>query len=234
MGLAQKNNSNLQVHRSRLDERLTYMKSLALAMGACVEETLADTKLILMQRKRLDDLSKGITEREEKINDLQLQLSKSCFRALARQAPVAKDLRMVLTVLNASTDLERMGDLSINIAHRFHTLQSHPSLNQYYALLEQMFESTIQMVRLALDAFVKEDVIMSQQVLGMDDIVDSSLTTLRKESKELMAKHTEFIPTCVECIIIASGLERIADHSTNIAEEIIFLETGKDIRHTSS
>lgn len=232
MSLAKKNNTLVNIRRHRLDERLTYMKSVALSMGACVEDTLSDTKSILLQKSEVKDIIEKMRQREDKVNELQVKLSKFCFRSLARQAPVAKDLRMVLTVLGASTDLERMGDLAINIAHRFQKLKSHPSLKRSYSLLEDMFDSTNKMVRATLDAFVKEDVALSKKVLEMDDIVDASLTSLRKESKTVMSKDKELISACVDFIIIGGHLERIADHATNIAEEVIFLETGKDIRHT--
>lgn len=234
MGLIKKKEDNsIKTHRSQLDERLVYIKSLTLLMGKCVEETMQDARSILTQKKNSNDLFPSMKKREDKINSLQIKLSKTCFRAIARQAPVAKDLRMILTSLNASTDLERMGDLSINIAHREKKIQTNPSLKDYFSHLENMFNSTIDIVRLSLDAFIKESIDLSRKVLEMDDIVDSHLTLIREESKSIMTENAQFIPTCLEFIIIGGNLERIADHSTNIAEEVIFLQTGKDIRHSN-
>ncbi len=234
MRIAKKKQGNsIKPHRSRLDERLSYMKSLALSMGKYVGETLNDAKSIFTHEKIPDDLFLAMDKRETNVNTLQIKISKACFRALARQAPVAKDLRMVITILNASTDLERMGDLAINIARRVQKIQSDPSLNDYYSHLENMFNSTISIFQLSMDAFLKESIELSKPVLKMDDIVDSHLNQIRNESKSIMKKQSQFISTCLEFIIIGGSLERIADHSTNIAEEVIFLQTGKDIRHNN-
>lgn len=222
---------NISQFRSRLDERLTYMKSLACAMGECVEQTISDTQEIVFGKASIENQLNTIKKREDEINSLQLKLSKACFRALARQAPVAKDLRLILTFLYANTDLERMGDLAINIAHRTQKMDTDPCLEPCYSILEKMFQSTIQMVRLSLKSFMEEDIQIAKNVLEMDDVVDSCQTQIKKKSKEIMKDQPHLISTSVEFIIVSSGLERIADHSTNIAEEIIFLQTGDDIRH---
>ena len=224
---------NITHFRSRLDERLDYMKSLACAMGECVEQTISDTQELVFGKTVMEQKLSSIKKREEKINSLQLKLSKACFRALARQAPVAKDLRLILTCLYANTDLERMGDLAVNIAHRTQKMDTDPSLDPCYIALKKMFKATIQMVRLSLQSFVKEDVNLAQNVLEMDDVVDSCQTQIKEQSKKIMKDHSHLIPAGVELISISNGLERIADHSTNIAEEIIFLQTGYDIRHGS-
>lgn len=224
---------NITRFRSRLDERLKYMKSLACSMGECVEQTISDTQEIVFGKASIETKLNTINEREKKINSLQLKLSKACFRALARQAPVAKDLRLILTCLYANTDLERMGDLAINIAHRTKKMDTDPSLDPCYFTIEKMFQSTIQMVHLSLQSFMKEDISIAKNVLEMDDTVDSCQTQIKEKSKQIMKDQPHLIPTGVEFIIVSNGLERIADHSTNIAEEIIFLQTGSDIRHGS-
>lgn len=224
---------NITHFRSRLDERLDYMKSLAYSMGESVEQTISDIQEIVFGKAVIEQKLTSINKREEKINSLQLKLSKACFRALARQAPVAKDLRLILTCLYANTDLERMGDLAINIAHKTKKMDTHPSLDPCYSTLEKMFQATIQMVRLCLQSFMKEDTALAQNVLKMDDVVDSCQTQIKEKSKKIMKDHPDLISTGVEFISVSNGLERIADHSTNIAEEIIFLQTGYDIRHGS-
>ncbi len=222
---------NLTRFRSRLDEQLSKMKSLAHAMGECVEQTISDTQEIVFGKTDIEEKLISIKKREENINNLQLKLSKACFRALARQAPVAKDLRLILTCLYANTDLERMGDLAINIAHRTKKMDTDPALDPCYSTLEKMFSASIQMVRLSLESFMKEDTTAAKNVLEMDDVVDSCQTQIKEKSKKIMKDHPHLIPTGVEFISVGNGLERIADHSTNIAEEIIFLQTGYDIRH---
>lgn len=220
-----------QIYRSQLDERLNHMKSLALSMGSGVEQTIADAKEIIIGKTSLKERFPAMKKREEEINILQLKLAKVCFRSLARQAPVAKDLRMILTVLYANTDLERMGDLAINIVHRAKKMKKHSLLNHNYLMLEKMFNSTAKMVNLSLDSFIKENVEMSKKVLKMDNIVDDCQRQIREEAKKIMKANMDLISTCVDFIIVSGHLERIADHSTNIAEEIIFLQTGLDIRH---
>ncbi|MDE0152105.1 MAG: phosphate signaling complex protein PhoU [Bdellovibrionales bacterium] len=224
---------NITRFRSRLDERLNYMKSLACSMGECVEQTISDTQEVVFGKAVLEQKLTSIKKREDQINSLQLKLSKACFRALARQAPVAKDLRLILTCLYANTDLERMGDLAINIAHRTKKMDTDSSLDSCYTTLEKMFQSTIQMVQLSMQAFMKEDTTLAKNVLEMDDVVDSCQTQIKEKSKKVMQDKPHLVPTGVEFIIVSNGLERIADHSTNIAEEIIFLQTGYDIRHGS-
>ena len=221
----------IHIYRSQLDEKLSYVKSLALSMGGCVEETLADAKEIVLGKTPASDLLPAIKKREEEINILQLKLSKACFRAIARQAPVAKDLRMMLTALNANTDLERMGDLAINIAYRAKKMAVRPQLNACYNKLKKMFNSTIEMTSLALESFVKESEKMSKKVLDMDARVDACHRQIIEEAKQVMQSEPGLISTAVDFIIVSGNLERIADHSTNIAEEIIFLQTGMDIRH---
>ena len=221
----------IKIHNSNLDERLSYIKSLALSMGGCVEETISDAKEIVLGQVSHEERLPEMKRREEEINFLQLKLSKACFRSLARQAPVAKDLRLILTLLNANTDLERMGDLSINIAQQSKKLETHPALKKTFSILESMFNATIEMVNISLNSFVKEDEQLAQRVLSKDDMVDSSLTKIISEAKSTMQQHSSLISTCVNIITISVNVERIADHCTNLAEEIIFLQTGQDIRH---
>ena len=230
-----KKQSNLvKMHRSHLDERLSYIKSLALSMGSCVEKTIADAKDIVINNASSQEKLSVINKREEEINYLQVKLSKACFRSLARQAPVAKDLRLILTVLNANTDLERMGDLAANIAKKAKKMDTHSSLNHSYSLLDKMFCETIEMVRLSLNAFVKEDSPMARKVLEMDDRVDQLQKQIFQDLENIMKSEVSLIPTGIRLITVSGGIERIADHATNIAEEIIFLTTGRDIRHKGS
>ena len=217
--------------RSILDEKLSYIKELVDSMGSSVEKTISDTQMIFMNHDKHDQQLELMKEREFEINASQLKLSKACFRGLARQAPVAKDLRFILTCLYASIDLERMGDLAINIAHKSQRMEIEKGSKACCDLLDKMFQSTIEMVKLTLKAFNQEDLQLAKEVLTMDDVVDSWQTKIKTEAQKMMKAHDHLIPTGIEFIISSSGLERIADHSTNIAEDIIFLQTGYDVRH---
>ena len=229
--IRKRNNKNTEQFRSILDEKLDYMKSLISEMASSVEKTISDTQFLIMNPDQAQEKIVTIKKREAEINNLQLQLSKACFRSLARQAPVAKDLRLILTCIYASIDLERMGDLAINIAHKSQRMETGLETKSCYDLLNKMFESTIEMVLLTLKAFIQEDIKLSRDVLAMDDVVDSWQTQIKKEAQKMMKNHSQLVSTGIEFIVASGGLERIADHSTNIAEDIIFLKTGSDIRH---
>ena len=226
-----KKDSFANIYRSQLDERLKTMKALALSMGDLVEKNTAAAQELVLGKKDLKTLLPDMEKREGEINDLQIKLFKYCFRSIARQAPVAKDLRMMLTVLSANTDLERMGDLALNIVHRAKDLEKNSLCKNIDEMLDQMFHASLKMVRLSLTAFVEENVEKSKKVLEMDQEVDAHQRKIRDESKKVMKQNADLIPVCVDFIIVSNHLERIADHATNIAEEIIFLQTGMDIRH---
>lgn len=231
MNTAEKKDRFIEVQRSRLDERLSYIQSLALSMGRFVEKTISDAKDIAAKRVLPEERLPSMKKREKEINSLQLKLSKTCFRSLARQAPVAKDLRWILALLSANTDLERMGDLAINIAHKAQYLETHSSLNNSFLILEKMFNAAIEMVQLSLNSFEKEDERLAKKVLNMDDVVDSAQKEINQESITVMKQNGSLISTCVKLIVISGKIERIADHATNLAEEAIFLQTGSDVRH---
>ncbi|MEO0335353.1 MAG: phosphate signaling complex protein PhoU [Pseudomonadota bacterium] len=210
------------------DSDLNSLKDLLLTMGGKVEKALAvlDSSLVDSDMKSLQQ----VREFEADINRLHLQVDESSLLLLATQAPVATDLRLVQSVVKINTDLERMGDLIVNVAScaerylRF-TLKVLPP--QW----SQMMEQVRWMVSHSLDAFVKLDPTMSQQVLDNDDIVDSHNVDLTGVFKERMKSESIEIDAGVEALAMVKSLERLADHSTNIAEEVIFIVTGDDIRH---
>ncbi len=215
--------------QNKLDERLNYIRSLILNMGGLVEQTISAVSDILLNKQA--DIMRELAEREEKINSLQLKVSRVCFKILARESPVAGDLRLILAILSANTDLERMGDLAFNIAGRAGSVQKDPILEESIHLFETMFVQVSGMVRKSLDAFVAEDEKQARQILVQDDTVDQIRNKIREKLERITVSHTRLIKPCIDLIIIAGELERIADHATNIAEEIIFLKTGDDIRH---
>ena len=217
--------------QNKLDERLNYIRSLILNMGAFVEKTIFSTSDILLNRHSDSDIIHELQQREEEINTLQLRVSRVCFKILARESPVAGDLRLILAIVNANTDLERMGDLAFNIAVRAGSVQKDPILDETLCLFESMFAQVSKMVHKSLDAFVAEDERLARQILVQDDNVDQARNKIREGLEQITQSHNRLIRPCIDLIIIAGELERIADHATNIAEEIIFLKTGDDIRH---
>ncbi len=212
-----------------IDSELQALKDLALQMGGCAEKALDQAcKLVLTKA------SSGLEEvnrHESRINDLQILIDESCVNVLAKQAPVAKDLRLVIAITRINTDLERMGDQSVNIARAATELYAAFPQVQVPAQLHQMADEVRNMVRWVLDAFSRRDVELSHKVLEHDDMVDQLKDELIDSMKEKMAKGQESVDVGLAFIMIAKNLERMADHATNLAEEVIYLATGNDVRH---
>lgn len=213
-----------------IDAELQALKDLALQMGDCVEKAFEQAcKSILAKDKAGCVLE--VRAQEERINDLQMLIDESCVNVLAKQAPVAKDLRLVIAITRINTDLERMGDQSVNIVRSACELYSSFPNAKLPSQLSPMIDAVRLMVRSSLDAFSRRDVELSNRVLQQDDQVDALRDSLYKEMKEKMKEGHDQIETGIAFIMIGRNLERMADHATNIAEEVIYLATGKDVRH---
>lgn len=218
--------------KNKLDERLNYIQFLILQMGDYVEQTiLCSCNILLGKEGDSKNNISGLREREEAINTLQLKISRFCFKILAKESPVAKDLRFILAIINTNTDLERMGDLAFNITERAQLVQKDPTLDKIIKLFESMFLKVNQMVQQSLNSFVKVDEKQARQILIQDEAVNQIRDKIRSDLEDITILHQHLIKPCIDLIIIAGEIERIADHTTNIAEEIIFLKTGNDIRH---
>ena len=214
------------------DERLSQLKSLIASMGGCVEQMLKEASMIIFQKNAdKEKLYHRIRDREIEIDSLQIKLGKYCFRLLAVQSPVAKDLRMILSIISANTSLERMGDLSLNIAKRGKSLKEDPLLEISLHCLEEMFIHISLMVVDCLDSFINEDEKLARKVILQDKKADQLKDQICVELKKCILQNTELIDTCIQLVGIAEKLERVGDQATNIAEEVVFLQTGLDIKH---
>lgn len=215
-----------------IDSELQQLKDLALQMGGYVEKAFeASMKMVSAK----DPTAFREVERfESRINELQISIDEACVAVLAKQAPVAKDLRLVIAITKINTDLERMGDQSINIALATHDLYGAWPQANLPAQLPKMIEEVRGMVRSVLDAFARRDVELSQQVLELDDQVDRLKDELIGEMTRKMKSEKDQVDVGLAIIMIAKNLERLADHATNIAEEVIYLATGNDVRHGHS
>lgn len=215
-----------------LDERLTQLKSLIASMGGCAEQMLKEAGRITFDKEaNREELYKLVQDREQEIDDLQIRLGKHCFRVLARQAPVARDLRLVLSIININTALERMGDLSLNIAKKGKALREDPLLEIPFEKLKEMFHQITSMIRGCLDAFINEDDRMAREVIIQDDRADQLKDGICVKLKECILANNDLVDTCIQLVSISEMLERLGDQATNIAEEVIFLETGRDVKH---
>lgn len=214
------------------DEKLAHLKSLIAAMGGCVEQMLKESSIIIFQKysdkRKLYHL---IRDREIEIDNLQIKLDKYCYRLLAVESPVARDLRMILSIISANTSLERMGDLSLNIAKRGRTLKQDPLLEDSLASLEDMFLHISLMLLDCLDSFVNEDEQKAKKVILKDKKAEQLKQKIYIKLKECILKNTDLIDTCIHLVGISEKLERIGNQATNISEEVVFLQTGLDIKH---
>lgn len=215
-----------------LDKRLTHLKGLIASMGGCVEQMLKEVGSLSFRKDiNKESLFELIQKRERKIDEFQIRLDKYCFRALARQAPVARDLRMVLSILSINTSLERMGDLALSIAKRSKDLESDPLLEVSLEKLDKMFNYITSMVHNCLDTFINEDEELAKNVILQDDHADKLKYEIVKELKKCILANIELVDTVIQLVSISEKLERIGDQATNIAEEVVFLKTGLDIKH---
>ena len=210
------------------DIQLNDLKKIVLMMGAHVENALEMALQGLT--KAQPEKFKNVHEIEERINEAHVLLDNSCFLYLAKQGPVAKDLRFVLSLTKINTDLERMGDQTVNIAH---TGKDHLARQgiPWPIEIEEMAKLARQMVGESLDSFVREDVELAKKILLMDDEVDSRKGIVFRKMIHEVKANSQNAEAAMDLILIARNLERLGDHATNIAEDVIFLSTGEDVRH---
>ncbi len=213
------------------DIELRELKDTILSMGGYVEKALEEAIQGLVKRE--PERFKLVHEWEAKINEAHIEIDDRCLQLLARQAPLAQDLRLVLAVVKINTDLERMGDQAVNISlNGQHYLNEMPLT--HISELAKMAVEVREMVREALDAFVRRDGPLAQKVLEKDDIVDRYKDQMFQVMIAFMKTKPEAVESCLDILLIARNLERLGDHATNIAEDVIFITSGKDVRHGHS
>lgn len=211
-----------------VDTKIEDLKKLILSMGGSVEKALEEAIESLVRRDKMG--FKRVHQIEEKINEDQIKVDNACLAFLAKQGPVAKDLRLILSLVKINTDLERMGDQCVNIAHTGLDYLGRAPLSTTQRIGE-MSKVVRTMVKDSLDCFVRIDEEKAQLILAADDEVDA----FKQEIFETLLNHMKTNPGDVEAaldlILIARNLERLGDHATNIAEDVIFVSSGKDVRH---
>ena len=197
-------------------------------MGSLVESAVHHSVLALEDRN--EELARQVLRNEDRINHLEVEIDELAVRLLALQQPMARDLRFLTAAIKINTDLERMGDLAVNIVERSIALMHRPSVKPLIDI-PQMANTVESMVRRSLDAFVKRDPDLARGVLLSDDIVDGFKDSIHNELVSFMQHDPSVIPQGIDLILVARHLERIADHATNIAEDTLFLVKGVDVRH---
>jgi phosphate transport system protein len=211
------------------DEELSALKEKVLKLGLMVENAIRDSVKALIERD--SELAREVINRDQLINALEIKIDEECIRLIALRQPMARDLRFITTAMKITTDLERMGDLGVNIAERALELNEEPQLKPFVNI-PKMAEISEGMVRDSLDAFVKGCSELPYEVIKRDDEVDDLTVKNFEELLAFMIRDPKIIPLAVKRTYIAKYLERIADHATNIAEMVIYMCKGKIIRHT--
>ena len=204
------------------------LKKKVLGLGGVVEEAINNAILALLDRRH--DLAEEVISGDRQIDIKELDLEEDCLKALALYQPVAGDLRFIIAVLKVNNDLERMGDLAVNIAERASYLSVHPPLKVSLDFA-QMVTGVRRMVRDSLDALIRMDTNLARTVLTMDDEIDSINRDMYISLQELMKEDSATVERSVHMLSTSRHLERIADLCTNIAEDVVFMVDGDLIRH---
>jgi phosphate transport system protein len=215
----------------QFDRDLQTLKDRILLMAGTVEEHIDDSVKALIAQDRAT--SERLVNSDHPVNLLEMQCDELCVRIIVQWQPAASDLRFIVAALKITTDLERLGDLAVNIAKRAVVLARQPKLSPPIDLTA-MSNVVQSMVRGALDAFVRRDAVAAESILAQDDTVDAAFRDVSATLVARMKKDPEDVERAVNLLFIAKSLERIADHATNIAEDVIFLAEGRDVRHRSS
>ena len=209
-------------------EELEELQSKLLEMGGLVEAAIHNSVLALVDRD--EDKAKEVMWNEALVNQKEIEIDELATRMLALFQPMARDLRFITAVIKINNDLERMGDLAVNIAQRALSLVAQSPVKPLIDIprMAQLVES---MLLRTHDAYVKSDADEATSVLTADDEVDALRDSVYNELVAYMQKDPSTVPAAVDLIFVARNLERIADHATNIAEDVVFLVKGVDVRH---
>ncbi|MCL5022585.1 MAG: phosphate signaling complex protein PhoU [Nitrospirae bacterium] len=210
------------------DEELLHLKGVVLKMGAMVENAIKDSIRSLVERD--SELAGRVIEKDHQINHLDVQIDEESIRLIALRQPKASDLRFITTAMKVTTDLERMGDLAVNVAERALELNKEGVLKPYIDI-PRMSQIAQSMTRDALDAFVRGDKKLAMDVIMRDDEVDDLKHQVLNELLFLMVQDPTTASRGMKISFVAQYLERFADHATNIAEMVVYLVEGKIIRH---
>ena len=219
-------------HTDKAFERdLSDLREKLLAMSASVEKMIADSVRTLVERE--SSLGRGVIEADMEVNRLEVDVDDLCRKILALRQPAASDLRLITTALKIVVDLERCGDLAVNIAERAIDLNEAPPLKAYVEA-PKLAELTQLQVRKALDAFVNADAEKADDVLRGDELLDALFLKIFNELLAFMMEDAKNIRRATHLMFVAKHLERIGDHAMNIAEMVIYMVRGTDIRHPRS
>jgi phosphate transport system protein len=213
------------------EEELQQLNDLLQDMGSVVAHSVQRSVLSLVEKN--EDYAHQVIRDESRVDQMEIQIDERVTSLIVREQPVARDMRLVVSAIKISTDLERMGDLAVHIAERSLSLMTQPSIPEAvnFSEISGFVES---MVLGSLESFVKRDESVARRVIEMDNAVDRARNAIQRQLVDLMKRDPETVTRALDEILIARKLERIADHATNIAEDVIFLTQGIDVRHRAA
>jgi phosphate transport system protein len=217
-------------HPRHFEEDLGMLKTRLLEMGGLAEERLQLSVRGLVERD-LKPLERVLTG-DGDVNHLHIEIDDRCFKLLALQQPMAVDLRAIVGAVKINTDLERVGDLAVNIAEAAVRYLQHPPVKELIDI-PRMALIAQEMLRDALDSYVRRDINLAQRVLTRDDELDLLKSLVFRELLGYMLKDQSTIKASIDLILISRHLERIGDHATNLAEDVIFMVSAQDVRHAT-
>ncbi len=221
-------NSQPQHTNRHYEEELRGLRTLLLKMGGMVERQIAEAVDSLVERDSAR--ARVVIAGDAEVNRMDIEVDELCIRLLALRQPAAGDLRFITTGLKITTDLERIGDMAVNICERALELNEEPILKPYIDI-PRMASIAQSMVKDSLDAFVRYDCDLARQVIERDDEVDQLNYQIFRELLSYMSENPRTISRGARILFVSKYLERIADHATNIAEMVVFMVKGKTIRH---
>jgi phosphate transport system protein len=217
-------------HTSKqFDAELEDVRTRVLQMGGLVEEQI---------RRAVDALSSGdmqeierVQANDHRVNAMEVDLDEACSHIIARRQPAAGDLRLIIAVIKTITDLERIGDEAEKIARMAKLIHEAERMHMPRLEIKHIASLAIGMLRKALDAFARLDVVAAQQVVEQDEAVDSEFRSILRQLITFMMEDPRTISRCLEVLFVAKALERIGDHSKNMAEYVVYMVEGRDVRH---
>src|SRR6266581_200273 len=214
--------------RTYYERQLRELKDRLLIMSSQAESMISDSIRSFVDRR--PTLAAEVIERDDEMDRLEIEIDDLCYEILALEQPVARDLRFIATALKIVKDLERIGDIAVNIGERALELIQEPRLKRLVDL-PIMADAAQKILKESLDAFVNSDAELAEKVILNDNIVDDLYEQIFRELLTYMLEDPRSISRSIKLIFIAKALERVGDHSANVAEMVVFLVKGQDIRH---
>jgi phosphate transport system protein len=220
-------------HTSKqFDNELEAVRTTVLQMGGLVEQQI-ERAIAGLGSGDMGELDR-VVETDHRVNAMEVELDEACSHIIARRQPAAGDLRLIIAVIKTITDLERIGDEAEKIARMARLIHSAERMHMPKLELRHMAALSTRMLRSALDAFARLDSKAAQDVVVQDDAVDTEFRSILRQLITFMMEDPRTISRCLEVLFIAKALERIGDHSKNMAEYVIYMVEGRDVRHMRS